>query len=501
MRTHLPIVRDSCPKSWRKHCSAFPANTRHWRSAFPPWYHRATFVIADYFDPTRDSDGEFCKRIGVPIPGRGLKIDRDEARWAATGILAPLNARIGEAARSAGWTEVTGVADAFRTHGYCADEPWIRRLTESLFSQRGNAPFSLVAGMLHPNEEGHRQTAALIGRDLDTVLYGDEQVGEEETGKDDNAVVLVHEVGDGGESSAEASLERVVLIALGAVATAAIALAAGFATGRRGKELVGEAAELRSEPPKRPTHLPSQADVKAFGELLESSSSWVHRRVESIEIVDDRLVRRRVSVDFTPQVRDDSPGRTHVPIALLSKRILTRFDLRDEYGGSVPLATSEQNAAFAAAHMLAIAEEETGEPPSERLQELCWTIARGDPPVARAAVEEIAGELKPEETRQALRKSTRFRSATTTFANGFAVIVEVDDPSRRRVLKFAYDHAVKPGLTLRERLGLDPVPFRFFIPEIGDAGSRHVEFVRAEGLETLDVRLVGRLPDWQAVPT
>src|SRR3954469_5401251 len=60
-------------------------------------------LIADYFDPTRDSNGEFCKRIGIPLPGGFLQIDRGEARWAATFLLARLNAEIHEAAEDADW--------------------------------------------------------------------------------------------------------------------------------------------------------------------------------------------------------------------------------------------------------------------------------------------------------------------------------------------------------------------------------------------------------------
>ncbi len=455
-------------------------------------------LIVDYFDPTRDSRGEFCERIGLPLPLGALQIDRDEAEWAATEILEPLNTKVGEAAESAGWTEVTGVSEAFRAHGYCAEEPWIRHITRSFITQKGDNFFSRAAGTLHPNEEGHRAEGAMIALSLDRVLYGEPAaVGEDD---DEGGVVVVVHDDEPTQTPGEASLEHGVWVG-GLLALVAAGLLAGAAFAIRrvrrpeGPEAAGEGAATAPIPFAPPDRWPLRRDVEAFGALLEDSSSWVHRRVESIEIVDERLVRRRVSVDFTPEPPRPAPSGTHVPIALLAKRILNRFDFRDESGASVPLATSEQNAAFAAAHMLAIAEEATGERPSERLKELCWTIARGDPPEAEAAVNEIATRLEPAETREALRKDERFRSATVTFAASFAVIVEVDDPSRRRVMKFAYDQIIGEGLTWRQRLGLDPVLALLRIPELGDAGSRHIEFLRAEGLEALSTQLIGVPPE------
>jgi len=127
-------------------------------------------LIVDYFDPTRDEQGHFC-RIGIPDPVfRAGQIDPEEARFAATGLLGPLNQEISRAADAAGWTEVSGVAEASRTHGYCAEVPWVRHFNESIFSQKGNRLFSRVAGALHPNEQGHRATALLLGASLRQVL-------------------------------------------------------------------------------------------------------------------------------------------------------------------------------------------------------------------------------------------------------------------------------------------------------------------------------------------
>jgi len=132
-------------------------------------------LIVDYFDPTRDEDGRFC-RIGIPDPlFRSFQIDPTEAEFAATGLLAPLNREVAKAADAAGWTEVTGVAEVSRTHGYCAEDPWVRHFLRSFVTQAGEHLFSRAAGALHPNEEGHRETALLLGAALRHALGQSEQ--------------------------------------------------------------------------------------------------------------------------------------------------------------------------------------------------------------------------------------------------------------------------------------------------------------------------------------
>ena len=450
-------------------------------------------LIVDYFDPTRDSNGEFCKRIGVPLPRGFLQIDRSEARWAATFLLARLNKEIREAADAAGWTEVKGVAEAFRTHGYCAKDSWIRHIVRAAVRQHGLSLKSRQSGAFHPNEKGHQEEAKLIKPFLDRVLYHGQPPPEE-----NGTVVFVDQDGNRTQSSDEGLLERDVWIALIVLLPSALVGAVLIARAL-GRSPDREEIDFCVPLPPKPAKWPHRASVEAFGALVEDPARWVHRRVESIEIIDADLFRRRTSVDFTPTTPAGLPSPTHAPIALLAKRVLSRFDLRDEAGGAVPLATSDENAAFAAAHLLAIAAEVTGEPPSERLEELCWRVARGDQPAALEAMGKIATEVEPEEARQALGGSERFRNTLKTYALGFAVVVKVGDPSRR-VLKFAYDYPAETDLELRHYLGLDAAPFTFFIPELGDAASRHFEFIRVEGLEVLDFKLLGQRPDGSLIP-
>ena len=70
-------------------------------------------------------------------------------------------------------------------------------------------------------------------------------------------------------------------------------------------------------------------------QLLSEESRWIHRRVETVDLLAQELVRRQVSVDFTlpeallADLRIGAGGPWCVPIAILEKRPLRNFDLRE----------------------------------------------------------------------------------------------------------------------------------------------------------------------------
>lgn len=114
-------------------------------------------------------------------------------------------------------------------------------------------------------------------------------------------------------------------------------------------------------------YTPLSSDAIDEGALLldlvrDGWGSWVNRRVESIELEDDKSVLRKVSVDFTipaPDVGEDQPQDAfpripYVPVALLRKRALRRFDLRDRNGNALPLLTADQNAKVGASMLTAM---------------------------------------------------------------------------------------------------------------------------------------------------
>ncbi len=113
--------------------------------------------VTDYFDPTHDEYGNFCKY------GPAL-FTHDEVQWAYEELLRPLNRRIGTAAERNGWQRIGGIAAEFERHGYCAkDERWVRTLPEAL---RMHNP----AGTLHPNQEGQQAIARRVAGPLAATL-------------------------------------------------------------------------------------------------------------------------------------------------------------------------------------------------------------------------------------------------------------------------------------------------------------------------------------------
>lgn len=92
---------------------------------------------------------------------------------------------------------------------------------------------------------------------------------------------------------------------------------------------------------------PDVAAGLACGFLLEQPELWVHRRVETVEVLTQEETRHRISVDFSilPGPHDDltQDGHIRVPIAALSKRPRRNFDVRDQTGASLPVLGRDEN--------------------------------------------------------------------------------------------------------------------------------------------------------------
>jgi hypothetical protein len=159
-----------------------------------PRLDRTRVYIHEYHDPTHGADGALCNEIIFPgaitdfvvslvpdpmapflppdavakvkdgtilrvLDGLNLtdgKISTSEVAWAHDQVVAPLNAVVRRAAEANGWTFVPGVADAFRTHGYCADDHWVIHYEESKSRQVNHD------GSLHPNAAGHALMKQLL---------------------------------------------------------------------------------------------------------------------------------------------------------------------------------------------------------------------------------------------------------------------------------------------------------------------------------------------------
>jgi hypothetical protein len=132
--------------------------------ALDPSIQRSRLHLVEYFDPTRDQDGNTCRRILAFITQRDL----DAAR---TKLLEPLQRAVADAAARNGWTAVGGIAERFRAHGYCArGSAWVTTALSSFFRQ-GGPVVGRIVGTLHPNEAGHNDTAQVLAESLRRTLY------------------------------------------------------------------------------------------------------------------------------------------------------------------------------------------------------------------------------------------------------------------------------------------------------------------------------------------
>jgi hypothetical protein len=182
-----------------------------------------------------------------------------------------------------------------------------------------------------------------------------------------------------------------------------------------------------------------------FAALLTRQAAWRHRRVETITVLSHEVVRRSVSVDFTVPIehRDDVRLSEHewiVPLALLAKRPLAHFDLRAEDISSVPLLRSEETQLIGRELlylMLDLDLEEGAEAHADALIERVLATEGAD-------MAEIDAELAALEAR--VGPVPGFAALAERLARGFLLCAVVNDVSRRRVIKFAYDEPLgRPG--------------------------------------------------------
>jgi hypothetical protein len=184
-----------------------------------------------------------------------------------------------------------------------------------------------------------------------------------------------------------------------------------------------------------------------FAALLTRQTAWRHRRVERITVLSHERVRRHVSVDFTVPAahRDEielSAGEWVVPLAYLAKRLLVNFDLFVEDESAAALLRSDEAQLISRELLYVMLDLDTEDAVQEDVGPLIeWILAAGpgEEAAVDAAVEELEGTLGP---------LPGFSVLAAQLTRGFLLCAVVDDVSRRRILKFAYDQPLgRPGRT------------------------------------------------------
>ena len=199
----------------------------------------------------------------------------------------------------------------------------------------------------------------------------------------------------------------------------------------------------------RAAELASAADA-----LLPRVAAWRHRRVETITVLTHESVRRHVSIDFTvpEEYRESlrlSGAHEHaVPLAMLNKRPLVHFDLRNEEGHSIPLLTADQGRMIGRELLYRaldadLADQDTDpEPVLVAAGPLIEAVLADEP-------NDPTDEIRALERDHDLEPLADFRAVAVTLGRKFILWAVVRGLERRRVFKYAHDEGFsqRSGLT------------------------------------------------------
>jgi hypothetical protein len=222
---------------------------------------------------------------------------------------------------------------------------------------------------------------------------------------------------------------------------------------------------------------------------------WVHRKVESLDLLPGAGGRRRVSVDCTPPKiawrgfdapeADGSDGSL-VPLTLMGKGPLLTLDVTDSGGASVPVLGRAANSVLAASAMAFILWAEKGGD-IEKIEvtavldqwDTIWEIASGPAPVAAAKAEELIRD-------QALEAlpSKFFRDFSASFL--LTVLLRSDQPQGRQILKYSYHWQIETNrklwLITRAGFGLTSLEIEVQLGSLYSARSYHLELRAPNGI-------------------
>lgn len=232
--------------------------------------------------------------------------------------------------------------------------------------------------------------------------------------------------------------------------------------------------------------------------------AWIHRKVESIDLVPGDAARRRVSFDCTPPELADHefplPGSSGssalVPLTLMAKQLLKTLDVEDDSGRSLPLVGSTTNATLAASALIFMAwiQLDGNHKRVLSLWPRIWEVVSGEPETASLRAAELVAELKFDSVAELIFGE---------LASSFVLFVAIPRERRgeRQVFKLSYRwrsvvdtgglvQSVKRWLGIwAAGHGLKGVPFTLESGSMYTARSYHLEVVAPPGLKARSLEL------------
>lgn len=243
---------------------------------------------------------------------------------------------------------------------------------------------------------------------------------------------------------------------------------------------------------------------RSVAPLLADDLSWIERRKEAVEIVDDTALRRRISVDFslrgaaTPLlVRDPDDPRGDLysaPAFVIPKAAgrLMAFDLEDEDRHALTLISRRDNARISGEALVKLADISLGdvalpEALADELREIA--VAEAGDAKLRAKSFRFRQPLEHAAELAELREDDRFCWWLSTFAHSSLVVVLFrSHVPRRKLVKLSYEQPVTSEPRWTTKLGWDPYRIAIDSPLI-EARTYHLEAQAPPGLRIVDAAL------------
>lgn len=260
-------------------------------------------------------------------------------------------------------------------------------------------------------------------------------------------------------------------------------------------------------------------DCKEFGRYfrdLHVDTSWIRRRVETIDMVDSAHIQRRISLDVDMNdVRSralkfgvDIEHGVFLPISLLKKNLLLDFDIRDDSGNTLSILTSDEDSHAAQSCMLASIENLGVDPGSlntaiiDRIYHLareepssadCVTLADSESDSESSSSVEAWTILEPqlnldkEDVNQwnSFFSDDEFRGFAIDFTLKYCPIVRVDCNRNSSVIKIKLldtESAIRDNPAWREEFCITESLYEVPFPSAGRAQREHFRIIAPEGI-------------------
>ena len=265
--------------------------------------------------------------------------------------------------------------------------------------------------------------------------------------------------------------------------------------------------------------------------LLRDPAKWVHRRVESFELVDTKMVRRQITLDFTlppnlptPLVRDGE-AMVLTPITMMQRHAaaagrgesgIMGFDVSDASGNSLPLLTERDGGLLAAAALFQYARSLLHDPASRKelkgrlgaaLLRIPFQTLTVNAPTLRELLNPRSSEWRASNisvrARRCLANDREFGHFLALVAGNSAAFVPIASPlGTRQVIKMSYDElrfatpARRGGRIARilDVTGFAPATASLGLSFAGGAEAQHYQLTLPPHLELTDVELAAWRP-------